>query len=136
MRCAAGSRSAGGESRGNHPRHGAWHRYPWRAAGGNSGRRATVHFRGSQRAGGTVSILLVDIGNTRAKFAVLRGARLSAARALPHRGGAAGVAALVRAAPRDVERVVAVCVMGARYERALAAAVHARFGLRTEFIRS
>lgn len=83
-----------------------------------------------------MSVLLVDIGNTRAKFALLRGTRLSAARALPHRAGTAGVAALVRAVPRDVERVVAVCVMGARYERALAAAVRARFGLRTEFIRS
>ena len=83
-----------------------------------------------------MSILLVDIGNTRAKLALLRGARLSAPRALPHRAGAAGVATLVRTAPRDVERVVAVCVLGARYERALAAAVRARFGLRTEFIRS
>ena len=83
-----------------------------------------------------MSILLVDIGNTRVKFALLRGARLSAARALPHRAGAAGVAALVRAVPRDVERVVAVCVMGARYERALTAAVRVRFGVRTEFIRS
>jgi type III pantothenate kinase len=83
-----------------------------------------------------VSILLVDIGNTRAKSAVLRGSRLSAPRALPHRAGGTGMAALVRAAPRDIQRVVAVCVMGARYERALAQAVRARFGLRTEFIRS
>jgi type III pantothenate kinase len=83
-----------------------------------------------------VSILLVDIGNTRAKCAVLRGTRLSAPHALPHRTGTAGVAALLRNVPRDIQRVVAVCVMGARYERALAAAVRARFGLRTKFIRS
>jgi type III pantothenate kinase len=83
-----------------------------------------------------MSILLVDIGNTRAKWAVLRGERLSAPRALAHRDGRAGFAALVTAVPRDVERVIAVSVMGQRSERALSAAVRARFGLRTEFVRS
>jgi type III pantothenate kinase len=83
-----------------------------------------------------MSILLVDVGNTRAKWAVLRGARLSAPRALAHRAGRADFAALVRAAPRDVERVIAVSVMGRKFERALAFAVRARFGVRTEFIRS
>lgn len=83
-----------------------------------------------------MSILLVDIGNSRAKCAVLRGQKLGAARAYPHGTGASSLAALVRAAPRDVTRVIAVSVAGARRERALAAAVKARFGLRTEFIRS
>jgi len=83
-----------------------------------------------------MSILLVDIGNTRAKWAVLRGARLSAPRALAHGGGRAGFSAMVRVVPRDVERVIAVTVMGVKSERALAAAVRTRFGLRTEFIRS
>ena len=83
-----------------------------------------------------MSILLVDIGNTRAKWAVLRGARLSAPRALSHRAGRADFSALVRAAPRDVGRVTAVSVMGREYERAFAAAVRARFGLRPEFVRS
>jgi type III pantothenate kinase len=83
-----------------------------------------------------LSTLLVDIGNTRAKWAVLRGARLSPARAVPHRAGDAGLRTLVRHAPRDVSRVIAVCVAGARRERALAAAVRTRFGLRTEFIRA
>jgi len=83
-----------------------------------------------------MSILLVDIGNTRAKWAVLRGERLSAPRALAHRDGHARFAALVAAAPRDVERVIAVSVMGQKFERALAAAVRARFRLRTEFVRS
>lgn len=83
-----------------------------------------------------MSILLVDIGNTRAKWAVLRGARLSAPRALAHRAGQAEFTALVRAAPRDLKRVIAVSVMGQKFERALAAAVRARFGLRTEFVRS
>jgi type III pantothenate kinase len=83
-----------------------------------------------------VNILLVDIGNTRAKWAVLRGTRLSAPRARVHEAGRADFRALVRAAPRDVERVVAVSVMGRKFERDLAAAVRARFGVRTEFIRS
>ena len=83
-----------------------------------------------------MSILLVDIGNTRAKWAVLRGGRLSAPRALAHRTARADLSALVRAAPRDVERVIAVSVMGRKFERALASAVRARFGLRTEFVRS
>lgn len=83
-----------------------------------------------------MSILVIDIGNTRAKWGVVRGARLSAPRALAHRGARAGFAELVAAAPRDVERVIAVCVMGQKFERALAAAVRARFGLRTEFVRS
>ncbi|HEX6396526.1 MAG TPA: type III pantothenate kinase [Steroidobacteraceae bacterium] len=83
-----------------------------------------------------MSILLVDIGNTRAKWAVLRGTRLSAPRALAHRGGRAEFAALVAAAPRDVERVIAVSVMGQKFERAFATAVRARFGLRAEFVRS
>jgi type III pantothenate kinase len=83
-----------------------------------------------------MSILLVDIGNTRVKWALLRGTRRTGARAIVHRGHATSLRALVRAAPRDVERVVAVCVAGAKLERALAAAVRARFGLRTEFIRS
>ena len=100
------------------------------------GRRAPVHFRRGQRAGWTVSILLVDIGNTRAKCAVLRGARLSAPRALPHRAGAAGVAALVRRAPRECRTRGRGLRHGRQVERALAAAVRARFGLRTEFIRS
>jgi type III pantothenate kinase len=83
-----------------------------------------------------MSILLVDIGNTRAKWAVLRGTRLSAPRALAHRAGRVDFSALVRAAPRDIARVLAVSVMGRKFERALAAAVRARFGLRVEFIRS
>ena len=83
-----------------------------------------------------MSILLVDIGNSRAKCAVLRGQKLGAARAFPHGSGGASLAALVRAAPRDVTRVIAVSVAGTRRERALAAAVKSRFGLGTEFIRS
>jgi len=83
-----------------------------------------------------MSDLLVDIGNTRVKWAVLRNTRLSAARAVVHGGNADALRAVVKAAPADVERVVAVCVAGAKLERALAAAVRARFGVGTRFVRS
>jgi type III pantothenate kinase len=83
-----------------------------------------------------MSDLLVDIGNTRAKWAVLRGGRLSPARAVVHGGKASAMRALVRAAPPGVDNVVAVCVAGSALERALAAAVRARFGVATRFVRS
>jgi type III pantothenate kinase len=83
-----------------------------------------------------MSDLLVDIGNTRAKWAVLRGGRLSPARAVVHGGKSSVMRAIVRAAPPDVDNVVAVCVAGSALERALAAAVRARFGVATRFVRS
>ena len=45
-----------------------------------------------------MSDLLVDIGNTRAKWAVLRGGRLSPARAVVHGGKSSAMRAIVRAA--------------------------------------
>ena len=83
-----------------------------------------------------MSTLLVDVGNTRVKWRMLRGSRAGRVHARAHRGSAAAFAALVRAAPADIERVVAVCVAGAKLERALSAAVRARFGVRVEFARS
>ena len=83
-----------------------------------------------------MSTLLIDIGNTRVKWAVLRGAKLSRMRALPHAGDSAALRKLVRAAPRGVDRVLAVCVAGVRLERALAAAVRQRFALPVQFVRS
>jgi type III pantothenate kinase len=82
-----------------------------------------------------MSTLLVDIGNTRVKWTVLHASRLSRVRAAAHGGGVAALRALVRGAPR-VDQVVAVCVAGSKLERALAAAVRARFGLRVSFVRS
>ena len=82
-----------------------------------------------------MSILLVDIGNTRMKWAVLRGARMTRSRALVHDGAGARLRAAIRSAPRDVDRAVAVCVAGRRLERALAAAVRERFGIPTVFAR-
>ena len=83
-----------------------------------------------------MSTLLVDIGNTRVKWALMRGARLSRMSAAVHDGDAAAMRALIRRAPAGVRRIVAVNVAGAKFERALAAAAKARFGVRPEFIRS
>lgn len=83
-----------------------------------------------------MTLLLVDIGNTRVKWATLRGAKLSRMRARPHGGKLTAIQALVREAPRDVSRVLVVCVAGTVMERALAAAVRKRFALAVEFVRS
>lgn len=83
-----------------------------------------------------MTTLLIDIGNTRVKWALLRGARLTPMRARAHARRAAVLRAVVDAAPRDVERVIAVCVAGATLERALGAAVRSRFGVRVELVRS
>src|SRR5689334_16356923 len=82
-----------------------------------------------------MSILLVDIGNTRVKWALLRGERMGKTRAEVHGGRPESLRRFVRALPR-VQRVVAVSVAGAKLERALAAAVRSRFGVATEFVRS
>jgi type III pantothenate kinase len=83
-----------------------------------------------------MNTLLVDIGNTRVKWATLRGAKLSRMRALAHGGARAALDSLVRAAPADTRRVLAVCVAGTRLERALADAVRRRFELPVSFARS
>jgi type III pantothenate kinase len=81
-------------------------------------------------------ILLIDIGNTRVKWALLRGVRLGRMRASAHGGDAKVLERIVRRAPRGVTRVLAVNVAGARFERALRAAARARLDLRPEIIRS
>ena len=83
-----------------------------------------------------MTTLLVDIGNTRIKWALLRGAHSTRMVARAHGRRPAVLRTVVNAAPRDVARVVAVCVAGARLERALSAAVRGRFGVRVEFARS
>jgi type III pantothenate kinase len=83
-----------------------------------------------------MSILLVDIGNTRVKWASVRGARLSRMGAMEHGGDPAAMRAVIRRAPAGVDRIVAVSVAGPRLERAISAASSARFGIRPEFIRS
>lgn len=81
-------------------------------------------------------ILLIDIGNTRVKWALVRGVRLGRMRARAHGGAAQVLESIVRRAPRAVTRIVAVNVAGARFERALRAAARDRFGIRPELIRS
>ncbi len=83
-----------------------------------------------------MSTLLVDIGNTRIKWALLRGRKPVGAQALAHGGDARAVAAFMRRAPRGVERIVAVCVAGARFERALTQAARGRFDPAPEFVQS
>jgi type III pantothenate kinase len=83
-----------------------------------------------------MSTLLVDIGNTRVKWAVLRGVRMSSMRASPHLGKVSALRAMIRVTPADVDQALAVCVAGSSLERALAAAVRERFGISTEFVRS
>ena len=82
-----------------------------------------------------MNTLLVDIGNTRVKWAILRGTKLGRMHAALHEGKPAALRALIRAAS-SVDDVVAVCVAGAHLERALAAAVRQRFGFSPRFIRS
>ena len=83
-----------------------------------------------------MTTLLIDIGNTRVKWAMLRGVRQTRMNARAHARRAAVLRAVVDAVPRDVQRVIAVCVAGATLERALGAAVRRRFGMRVEFVRS
>jgi type III pantothenate kinase len=81
-------------------------------------------------------ILLVDIGNTRAKWAVLRGSRLGRAGVVAHEGNAAALAEVVRRAGDDVSRVVAVSVASEKLNHALTAASRARWKISPEFMKS
>jgi type III pantothenate kinase len=83
-----------------------------------------------------MNTLLVDIGNTRVKWAVLTGMRLGRMHAVPHGGKPAAVHALVAASSRDVVRVVAVSVAPTNFESELTVAALRRFGVIPEFIRS
>ena len=83
-----------------------------------------------------MSILLVDIGNTRVKWARLKAGRLGRGGAIAHQGRPGAMASLLRRVPRDVERVLAVSVAGGKLDAALATAVRKRLGLRVEFVAS
>jgi type III pantothenate kinase len=83
-----------------------------------------------------LSTLLIDIGNTRVKWALLKAGLPSRVQALAHEGDTTTVAALVRRAPRGVDRIVAVNVAGAAFERVLARAARERYGITPEFFRS
>ncbi len=81
-------------------------------------------------------ILLVDIGNTRIKVALLERATMSAMLAARHDRDPSIVRRVIANAPAGVERVVAVNVAGAKLERALVAAVRKRYGVACEIVHS
>lgn len=84
-----------------------------------------------------MSVLLVDIGNTRIKWSVLRGERLGRQKALEHTG--VSVRDLKRhlfARTPALTRVIAASVAGARLNRTLAATCRRETGLTCEFVAS
>lgn len=86
-----------------------------------------------------MSILLVDIGNTRVKWALLRRGRFAPGTPRVHGGASDAISALLAARPvraSGIERVLAVSVAAPRLAQALARETRARFGVETEFIES
>jgi type III pantothenate kinase len=89
-----------------------------------------------------VSVLLVDIGNSRIKWAVLRGGGVPGRqRAAVHAGWTAAqfrhaLFAGVRGRATGITRVLAVSVAAAQVERAFAAAVRAATGHAPQFVRT
>jgi type III pantothenate kinase len=84
-----------------------------------------------------VTTLLVDIGNTRIKWARLVRGRLARQRAAPHAGWTArDFQAALAASLRGVEAVQVVSVAGGRVDRAFTRAVRAASGLAPQFVAS
>ena len=81
-------------------------------------------------------ILLVDIGNTRIKVALLERGKVSAMLAAQHERKASVVRRVIESAPDGIERVVAVNVASPSLARALAASVKRRYGVATELVHS
>jgi type III pantothenate kinase len=82
-----------------------------------------------------VSILLVDIGNTRVKWALLRGGRFVPGKPRVHGGETAAITALLRRSS-GVESVLAVSVAAPRLAQALTREARARFGTKVQFVQS
>jgi type III pantothenate kinase len=84
-----------------------------------------------------VSILLIDVGNTRVKWARIAHGRLTRQRAAAHQGWVtADFARQVIGRARGIERVIVVSVAGAQVERRLAAAAQSAAGLVPQFVAS
>jgi type III pantothenate kinase len=82
-----------------------------------------------------VSILLIDIGNTRVKWARVASGRLTKQRAAAHAGWQAqDFARLVFGRARGIERVIVVSVAGAQVDRRLIAAARRATGVVPEFV--
>jgi type III pantothenate kinase len=82
------------------------------------------------------SLLLVDIGNTRVKWASLRDGKQGRMRAAAHENSGLALRALVRSAPREVSRVIVVSVVDEALSHVLDTAARRRFGVTPEYIRS
>lgn len=83
-----------------------------------------------------MNTLLVDVGNTRVKWAALSGGRQGRMQAAAHENSGLALRALVRGAPREVRRVVVVSVVDEALSRVLDAAARRRFGIAPEYIAS
>jgi type III pantothenate kinase len=83
-----------------------------------------------------MTTLLVDIGNTRVKWAILRAGKQGRMQAAAHENSGLALRALVRHAPKDVSRVLVVSVVDEALSRVLDAAARRRFGVTPEYIRS
>lgn len=86
-----------------------------------------------------MSVMLVDIGNTRVKWASFVRGKVGPLKAVAHkgRGGEHIARHVIRAAAAiDAERIVVVSVAGVRVDRALTAEVRRRLGIAPEFFRS
>jgi len=84
-----------------------------------------------------VSILLVDVGNTRVKWTRIERGKLLPQRAAAHaKWNAQDFAHHVFTRDRGIERVVIASVAGERIERALATAARQRCGLAVEFFKT
>lgn len=83
-----------------------------------------------------MSMLLVDIGNTRIKWAVLRGDKLGRQKAMEHAGLTARDLERQLFATRGITRVVAASVASVRLNRLLAATCRRKTGLTCEFVAS
>lgn len=82
-----------------------------------------------------MTVLLVDIGNTRIKWAPLKRARLSQGHAAVHCGWRpADYSRRLLASARGLKRLVVASVAGARVNQALAAAAR-RAGVRCQFVK-
>jgi type III pantothenate kinase len=84
-----------------------------------------------------VSVLLVDIGNTRIKWSVLRAEKLGRQKALEHAGlTTRDLQRQVFARARGITRVIAASVAGTRLNRMMAATCRRETGLVCEFVTS
>src|SRR5438045_9045295 len=122
------ARAVGGCERGgrDRARSGPRRRRTRGVAGGDPAGRAALHRGRCDGEAGLMAVLLVDIGNTRIKWARLDGGRLGSARAAIHSIWRSGdYARRLFGAPRPLERMLVASVAGSRVDRMLAAAARA-----------